>query len=92
MEQRWLIYGVKSRNNEGVTIIVLQWRWLLVVLMTVSSFLIGGLSPLVQAQSALTVALAANPTLGQILTASSGMTLYLFSNNVLCYIRRRLCG
>ncbi len=45
MEQRWLIYGVKSRNNEGVTITVLQWRWLLVVLMTVSSFLIGGLSP-----------------------------------------------
>ena len=34
-----------------------------------------------QAQSAPTVALAANPTLGQILTASSGMTLYLFSND-----------
>lgn len=60
---------------------ILRGRWLLVVLMVVSSFLLGGLAPFVQAQSAQTVALAANPTLGQILTANSGRTLYLFTND-----------
>ncbi|MBC8160714.1 MAG: hypothetical protein H7Z42_05790, partial [Roseiflexaceae bacterium] len=59
----------------------LRWRWLLMMLAVVSSLSLGGLAQTAQAQSVPTIALVGNPTLGQILTANNGLTLYVFMND-----------
>lgn len=60
---------------------VVQRRWLLVVVLVVSALLIEVSPLLVQAQSAPTVTLGENPTLGRLLTANGGLTLYRFLND-----------
>lgn len=58
-----------------------RWGWLATMVMVASAMLMGIPQQAVQAQNAPTVELGDNTTLGKILTANGGLTLYRFLND-----------